>query len=85
MVSKLDTSFWFWYGFVTGRPIRIKYAGVYHITSMSNERRNIFLDDGDRLKFLEKLRNHHNRRAIWSTLLYWSDRAIFELEGKDGL
>jgi REP element-mobilizing transposase RayT len=36
-----------------GRPLRIEYAGaLYHITSRGNERKKIFLDDGDRKKFL---------------------------------
>jgi len=39
-----------------GRPLRVKYAGAfYHITSLGNERKKIFLDDGDGKKFLEIL------------------------------
>jgi len=36
-----------------GRPIRIEYPGaLYHVTSRGNERRDIFVDDDDRRKFL---------------------------------
>jgi putative transposase len=35
------------------RPLRIEYAGAYyHITARGNERREIFLNDQDREKFL---------------------------------
>ena len=38
------------------RPLRIEYEGaVYHITSRGNARQDIFLDDEDRLKFLDVL------------------------------
>jgi len=48
-----------------GRPIRIEYPGaLYHITSRGNEKRNIFLDDEDRTKFLDKLRDYHGRFGI---------------------
>ena len=48
-----------------GRPIRIEYAGaLYHITSRGNERKEIFLDDGERIKFLEILRDYHDRYRI---------------------
>ena len=36
------------------RPIRIEYAGaLYHVTSRGNRRENIFVDDEDRLIWLE--------------------------------
>jgi putative transposase len=39
------------------RPLRIEYPGaVYHVTSRGNARQDVFLDDEDRLKFLEVLR-----------------------------
>jgi len=45
-----------------GRPLRIEYAGaLYHITSRGNERKNIFLDEFDRIKFLEILKDYHDR------------------------
>jgi len=48
-----------------GRPIRIEYPGaLYHITSRGNERRNIFLNDGDRVKFLQILEDYHDRYGI---------------------
>ena len=38
------------------RPLRIKYQGAfYHIISRGERRENIFFDDRDRFKFLEKL------------------------------
>ena len=38
------------------RPQRIEYEGaVYHVTARGNERRAIFLDDGDRTRFLHVL------------------------------
>ncbi len=38
------------------RPLRIEYPfAVYHITSRGNEKKNIFLDDKDRISFLDIL------------------------------
>ncbi len=35
------------------RPLRLEFAGaIWHVTSRGNERRNIFRDDTDRLRFL---------------------------------
>jgi putative transposase len=48
-----------------GRPIRIEYpSALYHITSRGNERKNIFLEDGDRVKFLKILGDYHDRYGI---------------------
>jgi hypothetical protein len=48
-----------------GRPLRVEYAGaLYHITSRGNERKKIFLDDGDRKKFLEILEDYYDRYGI---------------------
>jgi len=48
-----------------GRPLRIEYPGaLYHITSRGNERKKIFLDDGDRNSFLEILKDYHDRYGI---------------------
>ena len=48
-----------------GRPIRIEYPGaLYHITSRGNERRKIFRDKADRMKFLVLLRDYHDRYGI---------------------
>ena len=38
------------------RPQRIEYEGaVYHVTVRGNERRALFVDDGDRERFLRVL------------------------------
>jgi putative transposase len=40
------------------RPLRVEFEGaLYHITSRGNAGRNIFLDDRDRLRFLDVLRD----------------------------
>lgn len=48
-----------------GRPLRIEYPGaLYHITSRGNEKRDIFLKDKDRRKFLSILEDYHDRYRI---------------------
>lgn len=48
-----------------GRPLRIEFPGaLYHITSRGNERKNIFLDDSDRFRFFEFLKDYHDRYGI---------------------
>ncbi len=48
-----------------GRPLRIEYPGaLYHIASRGNERSDIFRDDADRLKFLDMLKDYHERFGI---------------------
>jgi len=48
-----------------GRPLRIEYPGaLYHLTSRGNERRKIFRDDSDKVKFLEILEEYHDRFGI---------------------
>lgn len=48
-----------------GRPLRIEYPGaLYHITSRGNERKEIFLDDESRSRFLEILHEYHVRYRI---------------------
>jgi putative transposase len=48
-----------------GRPIKIQYPGaLYHMTSRGNERRDIFVDDNDRRKFLGILADYHDRLGI---------------------
>ena len=38
------------------RPLRVEYEGaIYHVTIRGNDRRNIFLDDRDRQRFLDRL------------------------------
>lgn len=40
------------------RPLRIEYPGaIYHVTSRGNAQSDIYLDDGDRERFLETLSN----------------------------
>lgn len=40
------------------RPLRIQYPGaLYHITARGNEKRDIFLDNGDRRKFLSLMKD----------------------------
>jgi len=48
-----------------GRPLRIEYPGaLYHITSRGNEKKDIFLDDYDRRKFLDILEDYNDRYGI---------------------
>jgi len=48
-----------------GRPLRIEYPGaLYHITSRGNERKEIFLDDEDRVKLSEIVKDYHTRYGI---------------------
>ena len=48
-----------------GRPLRIEYPGaLYHLTSRGNERKNVFLEDSDKVKFLEILLDYHDRYGI---------------------
>lgn len=48
-----------------GRPIRIEYpAALYHITSRGNEKKKIFLREGDRVRFLKILEDYHDRYGI---------------------
>ena len=47
------------------RPLRIQYPGaVYHVTCRGNERRNIFVDDEDRAKFLRILSQSLNIYSV---------------------
>lgn len=48
-----------------GRPVRIQFPGaLYHITSRGNEKKEIFLAEEDRAKFLNILRDYHERYGI---------------------
>jgi putative transposase len=48
-----------------GRSIRIEYpAALYHVTSRGNERKDIFLEDANRIKFLEILEDYNDRYGI---------------------
>jgi REP element-mobilizing transposase RayT len=39
-------------------------SALYHITSRGNERKNIFLEDEDRVKFLKIIEDYHDRYGI---------------------
>jgi putative transposase len=44
------------------RPLRLEFEGaVYHVLARGNERREIFRDDRDREKYLERLRHYRER------------------------
>jgi len=48
-----------------GRPLRIEYPGaLYHVTSRGNEKRDIFLEDSDRKRFLGLLEDYHDRFEV---------------------
>jgi len=47
------------------RPLRLDYPGAwFHVTSRGNERRTVFIDDADRLKFLLLLAGAQRRSGI---------------------
>jgi putative transposase len=53
------------------RAWRIEYEGaLYHVLSRGNERRDIFLDDDDRMMFLTGLAEAGERFAV-DVLYYW--------------
>ena len=61
-----------WYHGFMARPLRIEYEGaVYHVTSRGNERKPIFVDDNDRLLFLETLESamHKNNWTKKSNII----------------
>lgn len=48
-----------------GRPLRIEFpSALYHVTSRGNEKKNIFVSDEDRYKFLQILEDYHDRHGI---------------------
>ena len=50
---------------IMARPLRIEYPGAwYHVTCRGNERRDIFRDDNDRIKFIEVLSASTERYLI---------------------
>lgn len=52
------------------RPLRIEFAGaLYHVTSRGNERKPIFLEDFDRLRFLDLLEDVVDRYS-WRVYAY---------------
>lgn len=47
------------------RPWRIQYEGAYyHVLSRGNERKDIFIDDGDRRLFLDTLGEAAERLSL---------------------
>jgi len=69
-----------------GRPLRIEFEdGFYHITSRGNERKKIFLDDYDRKKFLEFLKEYHHKfRAVFHCFLLMDNHYHLLLETPAG-
>jgi putative transposase len=48
-----------------GRPLRIEYPGaLYHVTSRGNEKKKIFRDEADQVRFLKILGDYHDRYGI---------------------
>ena len=47
------------------RPIRIEFENAsYHVTARGNERREIYRDDQDRIRFLETLQDAPGRFGL---------------------
>ena len=68
------------------RPLRLNVpGGVYHVMSRGNERRDIFLDDADRRRFLETLRRVTERmNVICHTYCLMANHYHLLLEVPDG-
>jgi len=50
---------------IMARPIRLEYANaVYHVTARGNERKAIFRDDADRVRFLETVEEAVERFGV---------------------
>jgi len=50
---------------IMARPIRVEYANaVYHVTARGNERKAIFRDDADRVRFLETVEEAVERFGV---------------------
>ena len=50
------------------RPLRIQYKGAfYHVTCRGNKRKNVYLDDNDRIRFLKYL---NESTEIYGVVLY---------------
>ena len=67
------------------RPLRIEYPGaLYQVTRRGNAREDIFLDDVDRLTFLE-VNAHVSERFNWSCHAYclMSNHYHFVIETPD--
>ncbi len=52
----LGVSLFLWYYPLVARPLRLEVVGgLYHVIVRGNERRNVFRDDADRLRYLARL------------------------------
>jgi hypothetical protein len=61
------------------RPLRIEFSGaLYHVTARGNRRESIFLDDGDRARFLDVLGEVETRDEAHKAF----DRALVRFESK---
>ena len=68
------------------RHLRLEFGGaIYHVTSRGNERSDIFKEDADKERFLEKLaenvEQHHVRLYAYVVMTnhggYWGHVCIF--------
>lgn len=68
------------------RPLRLEVpGGVYHVMSRGNERRDIFLDDADRRRFLDILRSATERlNVLCHTYCLMGNHYHLLLETPDG-
>ena len=56
------------------RPIRLEYENaVYHVTARGNERREIYRDDQDRLRFLDTLQDDGSVEQVGRA---WRTRSV---------
>ena len=52
------------------RPLRVEISGgLYHVIARGNERKDIFRDDGDRLRYLDRLA-HYREKFSFALLAY---------------
>ena len=57
------------------RPIRVEYAdAVYHVTARGNERKAIYRDNPDRLRFLETVEEAVRRFGVVVHAYWLSNR-----------
>jgi len=65
-----------------GRPLRIEFEGaLYHVTSRGNEKKEIFIDASDRKKFIDILRDYHERlRAVYHCFILMNNHYHLLLE-----
>ncbi len=64
------------------RP-RVEYPDAfYHVIARGNKREDIFLEDGDRKKFLEKLEEYKKRYISYKTI---NSGVISRIDRRDNL